>query len=123
MEMANDWQQFTEKKALKDVVLQVEGDEGLVEIPIRVREMPWAKRNQILSSCMNVDGQGGGKFDGATYINECLKYIIAEAPWGRTTEVFLQSIVDDRFGKALEMLVPKVTQSQEDVSVDMVKKE
>ena len=48
-----------------------------------------------------------------------------DAPWGKTTEAFLNSI-DDRLGQALEELVPKAFGTDTDVgsvNTDTVKKE
>ena len=54
---------------------------------------------------MTWDGDGGTKFDGDTYVRECLKEMIIDAPWGKTSELFLMSI-DERLGNVLETLVP-----------------
>ena len=81
-----------------------------------------SKRNQLISKCLEW-GQGGTtSFNGDTYVRECLKEMIVEAPWGRTTEAFLVSI-DERLGGALESLVPKAFGTEEGVDHNQVKKE
>ena len=57
-------------------------------------------------------------------MRSCLKEIIVNAPWGRTTESFLISI-DARLGAALEAIVPKAfsEDNASSDSVDAVKKE
>ena len=67
--------------------------------------MSWSRRNQILSKAMAWDANGGTRFDGDVYVRECLKEMITDAPWGKTTELFLISI-DERLGSVLETLVP-----------------
>ena len=75
------------------------------EFTVTVKPLSWSKRNQILSKAMTWDGDGGTKFDGDTYVRECLKEMIIDAPWGKTSELFLMSI-DERLGNVLETLVP-----------------
>jgi len=75
------------------------------EFTVTVKPISWSKRNQILSKAMTWDGDGGTKFDGDTYVRECLKEMIIDAPWGKTSELFLISI-DERLGNVLETLVP-----------------
>ena len=55
-------------------------------------------------------------------MRECLKEMIIEAPWGKTTEAFLLSI-DERLGGALEKLVPQAFSAEGDISPDDIKKE
>ena len=59
------------------------------EFTVTVKPLSWSKRNQILSKAMTWDGDGGTKFDGDTYVRECLKEMIIDAPWGKTSELFL----------------------------------
>ena len=54
---------------------------------------------------MNFSADGNSSFDSGVYIKEVLKAIIIEAPWGKTTDDFLNSISSD-LGSALEQLVP-----------------
>ena len=75
------------------------------EFTVTVKPLSWSKRNQILSKAMTWDGDGGTKFDGDTYVREWLKEMIIDAPWGKTSELFLMSI-DERLGNVLETLVP-----------------
>ena len=92
------------------------------EFELTVKQLSWSKRNQLISKCLEW-GQGGTtSFNGDTYVRECLKEMIVEAPWGRTTEAFLVSI-DERLGGALESLVPKAFGTEEGVDHNQVKKE
>ena len=83
---------------------------------VTVKPLSWSRRNQILSKAMAWDTNGGTKFDGDTYVRECLKEMIIDAPWGKTSELFLISI-DERLGGVLETLVPSAfgTDALEDV--------
>lgn len=90
------------------------------EFEVSIKPMSWSKRNQLISKCLNWEQGGNTSFNGDLYVRECLKEMITEAPWGRTTEAFLLSI-DTRLGTALESLVPKAF--DEEIEVDTVKKE
>ena len=72
---------------------------------VTIKPLSWSRRNQILSKAMAWDANGGTRFDGYVYVRECLKEMITDAPWGKTTELFLISI-DERLGSVLETLVP-----------------
>ena len=76
------------------------------EVDITVKQLSWSKRNQLISKCLKWGQSGQTSFDGDLYVRECLKEMITEAPWGRTSEAFLVSI-DERLGTALESLDPK----------------
>ena len=91
---------------------------------VTIRPMSWAKRNQIISSSLKFGADGATGFDGDMYVRNCLKEILVEAPWGRTTEAFLLTI-DDRLGTALERIVPKAFggEDPDGVDIDTVKKE
>ena len=91
---------------------------------VTIKPMSWAKRNQIISSSLKFGGDGTTGFDGDTYVRNCLKEILVEAPWGRTTEAFLLTI-DERLGSALELLVPKAFggDDSDEVDIESVKKE
>lgn len=106
-------------KGVQEVSLMVGEDELL----LKVRDVPWSKRNQIISQALSWDSSGTTRFDGDLYIRECLKYMVVEAPWGQTTEIFLTQ-VDEELGKALEALVPKAFAPKAGVavSVDEIKK-
>ena len=90
---------------------------------VSIRPMSWSKRNQIVSNSLKFGADGATGFDGDIYVRNCLKEIIVEAPWGRTTEAFLLTI-DDRLGTALEQLVPKAfgAEDSDGVDIDTVKK-
>ena len=83
--------------------------------------MSWSKRNQLISKCLNWSNDGNTSFNGDVYVRECLKEMIVDAPWGRTTEAFLTTI-DGRLGAALEALVPEAF-GQDGLKADDVKKE
>ena len=85
------------------------------EFEITVKPLSRSTRNQILSRSLKWDASGGTSFDGDAYVRECLKEMIVDAPWGRTTESFLISI-DHRLGAVLEDVVPKAF---EDNSLDV----
>ena len=64
-----------------------------------------------MSKCITWTQNGQTGFDGDAFVRGCLREIIVEAPWGRTTETFLISI-DARLGAALEKLVPNMNDSE-----------
>jgi len=76
------------------------------EFNVTIKPISWSKRNQILSKSMAWGTDGEARFDGDAYVRECLKEMLVDAPWGKTTELFLLSI-DDRLGSVLETLVPQ----------------
>ena len=89
---------------------------------VTVKPLSWSLRNQIISKSLRWDANGSTAFDGDSYARECLKEMIVDAPWGRTTESFLISI-DARLGTLLESLVPKAfDENDSDMGVDAVKK-
>lgn len=106
----------------KKVIVKIEetGD----EFEVTVKPLSWAKRNQILSKSLTWDGSGNTAFDGDTYVRSCLKEMLVDAPWGRTTETFLISI-DARLGAALEALVPQAFSGEDsdNLTPDQIKKE
>jgi|TARA_R110000824_G_scaffold156873_23_gene330174 hypothetical protein len=93
---------------------------------VSIKPLSWAKRNQFISRNLQLGVDGASGFNADGYVRDCLKEMITEAPWGRTTEAFLLSI-DDRLGGALETLVPKAfnEESEDNTSdeIDIVKKE
>ena len=89
------------------------------EIELTVKQMSWSKRNQLLSSCLKWEQNGKTDFNGDIYVRECLKEMIVDAPWGRTTEAFLLSI-DERLGGALETLVPSAFTGEDKEKIDSV---
>jgi len=92
------------------------------EFEVTVKELSWSRRNQILAESIKWNSEGNTAFNSDMYVRSCLKEILIDAPWGRTTEAFLISI-DSRLGSALEVLVPKAFGDDSDSSVDDVKKE
>lgn len=84
-----------------------EHDAHIERIPITVRPLPWSLKNQKLSLSISWDDNGRRFFDGDFYIRECLKYMVVNAPWGATTDVFLLQVGDNPLGKALQDLVPQ----------------
>ena len=92
----------------KTVEIEETGD----KFEVTIKQLSWAKRNQLVSRCLQLGSDGANTFNGDLYIRECLKEMIVEAPWGRTTESFLVSI-DNRLGSALEQLVPNAFGSSE----------
>tara|TARA_Y100000310_G_C20396561_1_gene675379 strand:- start:159 stop:539 length:381 start_codon:yes stop_codon:yes gene_type:complete len=92
------------------------------EFDVSVKPLSWSKRNQIVSKCIHWSKDGTNKFDADLYARECLKEMVVEAPWGRTTEAFLLTI-DERLGAALEEVVPKAFGGDDGNTADIVKKE
>ena len=97
------------------------GDTG-DSFEISIKQLSWARRNQLISKHLNWTADGDTSFNGDGYVRDCLKDMIVDAPWGKTTETFLNSI-DDRLGNALEGIVPKAFSSDSAVQRDTVKKE
>lgn len=92
------------------------------EFTVTVKPLSWSKRNQILSKAMTWTTDGGSRFDGDTYVRECLKEMVIDAPWGKTTELFLMSI-DDRLGGVLEQIVPQAFGTEEIGDLETLKDE
>ena len=65
---------------------------------VTIKPLSWSPRNHIISRSLRWDTNGNTNFDGESYARECLKEMIVDAPWGRTTESFLISI-DDKFSR------------------------
>ena len=101
----------------RKVVIEETGD----EFEVSIKPLSWAKRYKIVSNCLQIGTNGSQSFNGDLYIKECLKEMIVEAPWGRTSEVFLSSI-DSRLGAALEALVPSATESSNAAEANEIKK-
>ena len=93
----------------KVVVIEETGD----EFDIKIKNLSWSRRNQILSRALKWGEGGQTSFDGDAYVRACLKEMIIEAPWGTTSEAFLMSI-DERLGNALESVVPAAFGSNDD---------
>lgn len=75
------------------------------EVTIQVKPMTWSKKNQILSNSMSYSSDGEVKFNWDRFNKECLTYMIVQAPWGKTDNMFLTSI-DDELGNQLQRLIP-----------------
>ena len=117
---AFDVSKYQVVQATKDVTVTIE--ETGEELEITIKQLSWSRRNQLLSKCLNIDSSNNStSFNGDLYVRECLKEMIVDAPWGRTTEAFLVSI-DERLGGALEKLVPNAFAGG-DGDPDAVKKE
>mgnify|MGYP003122627834 CR=1 FL=1 len=102
---------------VETVVIEETGD----SFEVTVKPLSWAKRNELISKHMAWDSNGNTSFQASEYVRACLREMIVEAPWGKTTETFLISI-DTRLGAALEALVPQAFESQ-GVDIDSTKKE
>ena len=90
------------------------------EFELKLRPLSWSRRNQMMSECVKINGDDTS-FDSDSFMRACLKEVIVEAPWGRTTEAFLISI-DSRLGAELEKLVPKITGGEAEETPDEIKK-
>ena len=113
-----DFKKYIIEKQPESKTLTIEGTGETFEVT--VKDLPWSRRNQLISKSLEFNAGGETKFAADVYVTECLKEMIVDAPWGNTTESFLMQI-DSRLGSALETLVP---QAFDDVAVqsDIVKK-
>jgi len=110
-------------RQVKDIVLNVTSEDGeLIEIPLKLRGLPWSLKNQKISLAVTWTDTGQTSFDGDYYIRECLKWMVVEAPWGETTDSFLAQCGPE-LGTALENLVPKAFVDTSTVTTDTIKKE
>ena len=91
------------------------------EVEIKIRNIPWSKRNKIISDCLKWSDGGQVDFDGDKYLSTCLEAMVIEAPWGVTDSKFLASI-DHRLGNVLEAIVPKAFDESETNAVNNAKK-
>jgi len=108
--------QVTKEPESMTVVIEETGE----SFEVKLRQISWAKRNQLISQFMSWDGDGNTSFNADGYVRACLKEMLVETPWGKTTETFLISI-DARLGTALEKLVPNAF-GIEEVDPSAVKK-
>ena len=104
-----DFSKYQIDNAIEEKTLTVE--ETKEEFKVKIRPLSLSRRNQIMSKCITWTQNGQTGFDGDAFVRGCLREIIVEAPWGRTTETFLISI-DARLGAALEKLVPNMNDSE-----------
>ena len=89
---------------------------------VTVKPLSWAKRNQLISEHKSWDSNGNTSFQASEYVRACLREMIIEAPWGKTTELFLMSI-DDRLGTVLESIVPQAFGTEEIGDIENLKEE
>ena len=92
------------------------------EVELTIKQLSWSKRNQLISKCLTWKDGNQTSFNTDVYVRECLKDMIVEAPWGRTTEASLVTI-DERLGTALETLVPNAFGAGNNPAADTIKKE
>ena len=110
--------QIAQKTQVVPLIIENTGD----EFEVTIKQLSWSKRNQLISGCLKWADSGDSSFDGDKYVRECLKEMVVEAPWGKTTEAFLLTI-DERLGTALETLVPKGFSADVTLDPSTVKKE
>ena len=91
-------------------------------IQITYKILSWAQRNKLIAKYLTWDDSGGTGFNADAYVRECLREMLVDAPWGKTTESFLISI-DSRLGSALEQIVPQAFSNTTQGDVDNIKKE
>jgi hypothetical protein len=89
-------------KESRTVVIKL-GDK---ELPIKVKQLTWAKKNRLMSDCFTFQQNGEMKFDMAKYKRAMLMEMIIEAPWGRTDAIFLDQITSE-VGDQLEKIIPE----------------
>ena len=100
---AFDYNKYMVGTNIRTETVKIEGTDE--EFTVKVKPLSWSKKNQLVSRYVKWSEDGVSSFDGDGYVRECLREMIVEAPWGKTTETFLISI-DNRLGSALEALVP-----------------
>ena len=104
------YEKYMLTREVEKVILDLPYAEDEEKLEVSVRPLSWSKKNALVSQCINYTSDGKVAFDGQRYINEVLKYIITEAPWGATNDTFLAK-VNLSLGGALESLVPSATDS------------
>jgi hypothetical protein len=112
-----NWEVMLNAEGPKEVILEVKG----VKIPIKVRDLSWTEKNQILSKSFTYQSDGNISFDFDKYNKLVLTKIIIEAPWGKTDFTFLTQLPRSS-GEILEKLVPKAFEDQS-VASDFLGKE
>tara|TARA_Y100000310_G_scaffold70778_1_gene66524 strand:- start:1672 stop:2082 length:411 start_codon:yes stop_codon:yes gene_type:complete len=135
--MVENSKSISKKKQVFDYkayLVSHEAETKTVKIPgtdesfeISCKNLSWSKRNQLISKNLTWSQSGETSFSADGYVRDCLKEMIVDAPWGRTTESILLSF-DERLGAALENLVPKAFGEGEDSTetdneVGIIKKE
>ena len=117
-----DYTQYMISHDPESKIINIPGTKDSFEILIK--PLSWSKRNQLIAKNLTWDSNGSTSFGADGYVRDCLKEMIVDAPWGRTTESLLMSF-DEKMGAALESLVPKAFGDGEDLdsdAVDIVKK-
>jgi len=104
--------QITQEASKRTITIEETGD----SFDVSIKQLSWAKRNKLMTECLtwNSVGESTG-FNAEKYVRECLKEMLVDAPWGKTTEAFLMTI-DSRLGTALEELVPSAFSNGEDLT-------
>ena len=97
-----EWKVVLQKDEQKDLVLEYKG----IKLSIKVRDLSWSERNQILGKCFIYQTDGNISFDFDKYMKESLSKMIISAPWGKTDAIFFAQVNKD-FGAMLEKIVPK----------------
>ena len=100
---AFDYNKYIVGTNIRTETVKIEGTDE--EFTVKVKPLSWSKKNQLVSRYVKWSEEGVSSFNGDGYVRECLKEMLVEAPWGKTSETFLISI-DNRLGSALEALVP-----------------
>jgi len=98
-----DYNKYVVGTNIRTETVKIEGTDE--EFKVKVKPLSWSKKNQLVSRYVKWTEDGVSSFDGDGYVRECLREMLVEAPWGKTTETFLISI-DNKLGSALEVLVP-----------------
>ena len=106
--------QIAKEPRTEVVVIEATGD----EFEVKIQDLSWSRRNQILSRSLKWGEGGQTSFDGDAYVRNCLKEMIKEAPWGATSESFLLTI-DERLGNALEGIVPNAFGDQNNTEIGL----
>lgn len=115
--MTQSYEKFMLDRSNKKVTL-ILGEDSL---EVTTRQLSWSVKNKIVSESIKWDTKGTMGFDGDTYMREVLKYIIVEAPWGKTDDIFL-SRIGPELGTALETLVPGAFNSSGEKNPEETKK-
>ena len=89
-------------KELREKKIVVDGE----EIPIKVRDITWMRKQKILNDNFTFGKDGEMKFNMAGYKRAMLLEMIADAPWGKTDAVFLEQI-NSEVGDQLDKIVPE----------------
>ena len=98
-----DYNKYIVGTNIRTETVKIEGTDE--EFKVKVKPLSWSKKNQLVSRYVKWTDEGVSSFNGDGYVRECLREMLVEAPWGKTTETFLISI-DNKLGSALEQLVP-----------------